>query len=78
MIKRILSIMIIAAVCLSLASCGCSMGGGDADVHVFYYTYSDPYVSSVRTSLDKKLEDEGYAGLRDELGLDIKLTDENA
>ena len=28
--------------------------------------------------LPKKLEDEGYAGLRDELGLDIKLTDENA
>lgn len=28
--------------------------------------------------LAKKLEDEGYTGLRDELGLDIKLTDENA
>lgn len=28
--------------------------------------------------LAKKLEDEGYSGLRDELGLDIKLTDENA
>lgn len=28
--------------------------------------------------LAKKLEDEGYVGLRDELGLDIKLTDENA
>lgn len=28
--------------------------------------------------LAKNLEDEGYAGLRDELGLDIKLTDENA
>lgn len=28
--------------------------------------------------LAKKLEDEGYACLRDELGLDIKLTDENA
>ena len=27
--------------------------------------------------LAKKLEDEGYAGLRDELGLDIKLVDEN-
>ncbi|MGX7051284.1 Fe-S cluster assembly ATPase SufC [Leuconostoc palmae] len=26
----------------------------------------------------KKLEDEGYAGLRDELGLDITLTDEDA
>ena len=28
--------------------------------------------------LAKRLEDEGYAGLRDELGLDIKLTDEDA
>ncbi len=27
--------------------------------------------------LAKKLEQEGYAGLRDELGLDIKLVDEN-
>ena len=27
--------------------------------------------------LAKKLEKEGYAGLRDELGLDIKLVDEN-
>lgn len=26
--------------------------------------------------LAKKLEDEGYAGLRDELGLDIKLVDD--
>lgn len=28
--------------------------------------------------LAKRLEDEGYAGLRDELGLDIELTDEDA
>ena len=28
--------------------------------------------------LAKRLEDEGYAGLRDELGLDIKLTDDKA
>ncbi|KRM90828.1 Fe-S cluster assembly ATPase SufC [Liquorilactobacillus cacaonum] len=28
--------------------------------------------------LAKRLEDEGYAGLRDELGLDIKLVDEDA
>ena len=35
-----------------------------ADVAVFYYTYSDAYISSVRTALDSKL---------DELG--IKYTD---
>ena len=27
--------------------------------------------------LAKKLEAEGYAGLRDELGLDVKLVDDN-
>ena len=41
---------------LSLTACG---GRGDADVHVFYYTYSDTYISSVRSSLDKALEDRG-------------------
>lgn len=35
----------------------CSRGGGDADVHVFYYTFSDTYVSSVRTVLGNKLKE---------------------
>lgn len=34
-------------------------------------------VKSGDAQLAQKLEAEGYAGLRDELGLDIKLTDEN-
>lgn len=34
-------------------------------------------VKSGDAQLAKKLEAEGYTGLRDELGLDIKLTDEN-
>ncbi len=29
------------------------------DVHVFYYSYSDTYISTVRTALDKKLADAG-------------------
>lgn len=37
-----------------LSSCGNSKKD-DADVHVFYYTYSDPYISTVRASLDKTL-----------------------
>ncbi len=37
---------------------GCSARGG-ADVHVFYYTYSDTYVSTVRASLDEMLKKEG-------------------
>lgn len=53
-------------VLLSIALCfsACSMGGGNtgaADVHVFYYTYSDPYISSVRSSLDNKLRAAGIA-----------------
>lgn len=31
-------------------------GGEDASVAVFYYTYSDPYISTVRASLDRELE----------------------
>ncbi len=48
---------------LLLFSCviltGCSNRGGNADVHVFYYTYSDTYMSTVRTALDAKLRDAG-------------------
>ena len=61
MIKRTVSMIIAAVICLSLASCGCSMGGADADVHVFYFTYSDPYISSVRSELDRRLEEAGVS-----------------
>ncbi len=47
--------------CLTVFS-GCSgERKGNADLHVFYYTYSDTYVSSVRTALDKKLKDSGIS-----------------
>ena len=49
-------------VCLSFllcALCGCATKKEDADVHVFYYTYSDPYISTVRASLDKALDGAG-------------------
>ena len=38
---------------------GCAARGGAADVHVFYYTYSDTYISTVRSALDAKLKDAG-------------------
>jgi len=31
----------------------------DADIAVFYYTYSDPYISSVKTALDGQFDDLG-------------------
>lgn len=56
--KKILAfIIIISMIALPLISC--SQRKGAADVHVFYYTYSDTYISSVRSSLDKKLEEAG-------------------
>ena len=51
-------------VCLSFLICtasGCAGKKEDADVHVFYYTYSDPYISTVRASLDRAL---GGAGIK--------------
>ena len=60
--KKIIGLLLIACVLISVpiytASCS---GGGQADVHVFYYTYSDPYISNVRSSLDKMLSDAGIS-----------------
>lgn len=62
--KRITSILLLSATLIlilsSLVSCS-GRGGGNADVHVFYYTYSDPYISSVRSALDKRLDDAGIS-----------------
>ncbi len=56
-IKRTVSVLLLICMLASLpifaASCAQSSG---ADVHVFYYTYSDPYISKVRNSLDKALK----------------------
>lgn len=42
--------MIICISALAITSCGCAEEG---EVSVFYYTYSDTYISSVRTEMDK-------------------------
>lgn len=55
--KRIYSILASMLLSLSLLS-ACGMKSEDeADVHVFYYTFSDTYISSVRSELDKRLKD---------------------
>ena len=57
--KKILLIILALTLCaLSLCSCSPKNMGGD-EIHVFYYTYSDTYISSVRSSLDKALESAG-------------------
>ena len=54
--RILIILMILTCACASLSACGRKK---DADVHVFYYTYSDTYISTVRSALDKKLSDAG-------------------
>ena len=56
--KRILAaLMALLLLPTLLVACG----GKETDVHVFYYTYSDTYISTVRTALDKKLSGAGLS-----------------
>ena len=60
-LKKLITLILIASILLiPLTSCGNSMKD-NADVHVFYYTYSDPYISTVRATLDKTLKDAGIS-----------------
>lgn len=51
---------LLTTLCLPLLS-ACGSRQRTADVHVFYYTYSDTYVSTVRSALDKKLSAAGIS-----------------
>ena len=58
-IKKLLVIILALSLMLPyLAACG---NRDNADVHVFYYTYSDTYISTVRASLDKALKNAGVS-----------------
>ena len=57
-IKWIIFLCVLSLLPVISTSCG---GTGNADVHVFYYTYSDPYISSVRSALDKMLDQAGIS-----------------
>ena len=48
--KKILIFLLIASTLLGLVSCG---GKGSGEVSVFYFTYSDAYISSVRKAMDE-------------------------
>ena len=53
--KTLLLLLIISLTLCSLVSCG----GRSEDVSVFYYTYSDTYISSVRGEMNKLLKKSG-------------------
>ncbi|MBQ9099581.1 MAG: galactose ABC transporter substrate-binding protein [Clostridia bacterium] len=56
---RVWAIVLACALFLgSFVACGKRQ---DADVHIFYYTFSDTYVSSVRDTLDRTLEEKGIS-----------------
>lgn len=57
---RVGALLLALILCLSTLT-ACGGGGGNADVHVFYYTYSDTYVSTVRSTLDSKLTEAGVS-----------------
>ena len=68
--KKFLCIILAIALVGTLAACGAkgtdtdSTTGGSAapkgEISVFYYTYSDTYISSVRTAMDKLLDATGF------------------
>ena len=59
MVKRILA-AVLALLLLPVVLTSCGNRGG-ADVHVFYYTFSDTYVSSVRSALGRELSRSGLS-----------------
>ena len=56
--KKFLPLLLILTLLLPFAT-SCGMNNVSADVHVFYYTYSDTYISTVRSALDKALSSAG-------------------
>ena len=57
--KKNLCLIILLAVAVAIMpSCSCA-GGERGEISVLYYTYSDTYISSVRSELDKLFRDMG-------------------
>ena len=55
--KKILTFIL--CICTVLACIPLTACGKDGEVSVFYYTYSDTYISGVRGAMDKLLDDRG-------------------
>lgn len=54
--RLLIFILVLAAVIGSACSCGCRQEG---EVSVFYYSFSDTYISGVRGAMDKMLDEAG-------------------
>lgn len=65
--KKVIALVLACLMAVAMFA-GCGGGGegggsasGNKDVAVFYYTYGDAYISTVRTALDKILTDAGIS-----------------
>ena len=56
--KKLLLLLTALSIILSLSLVSCR-GGGEGEISVFYYTYSDTYISSVRSAMDSLLRKSG-------------------
>lgn len=54
--KALILFLLIVLIVPSFSSCGCER---DGEISVFYYTYSDTYISSVRANMDRMLNSLG-------------------
>ncbi len=59
--KKLVSLLLTVILVSTLPLFNSCSGMSGADVHVFYYTYSDTYVSTVRAALDKTLSNAGVS-----------------
>lgn len=59
MLSIILSVVLLVTMGITLSAC--TGNSETAAVHVFYYSYSDTYVSSVRSALGKLLNEQGIS-----------------
>ena len=57
-VLKALSLIVVVAL---MPVAGMSCGRKQADVHVFYYTYSDPFISGVRKEMDRRFDEAGIS-----------------
>lgn len=62
--KKLLAVVLALVLGVALTACGGGTSGGNSgngEISVFYYTYSDTYISSVRSAMDKLLAEKGIS-----------------